>query len=326
MVKTRSSFYSEARYAEVNKENKNLLKDYELEMKSKRKGEKTIYQYMADIKMFFCWAYEYNDNMYVLDMKKRDFRRFFLELQENGASSARINRVQCSLRNMLEFASEDEDEYQYSINAMKSIKGLQREEVREIFFLTDEQIQIIIDALVEKGKYQQALYLTFSYESAARRNEIAQVEKHGFLENNRTNIVEGKRGKKFQLLYFNRSRELAAKYFEQRGEDDIDSLWTIGKGENKRPAKYETLYNWTMSFRKILEDKTGEYLEFNPHSFRHSALTNHDNGTHFVLKELGKDSLDLNTLRILANHSDVSTTQNYIKSRDDEILNDAFGL
>ncbi|MGG1916064.1 site-specific integrase [Priestia megaterium] len=322
----RNSFYSPTIFEQVNKENTALLNDYILELKSKRKSEGTIYQYASDIKMFFCWAFNNLNNKFVLDMKKRDFRRFFLELQESGASAARINRVQCSLRNMLEFASEDEDEYDYPINVMKNIKGLQKEEVREIHFLTDEQIDIILNYLINKKQYQKALYLSLSYESAGRRNEVFQVLKEGFLENNKTNIVQGKRGKKFQLLYFSRSKEIAKLYFEQRGSDDIDSLWIVGKGEDRRPAQYETLYNWCMSFRKILFKETGELIEFNPHSFRHSSLTNYENGTHYVLKELGKEKLELNVLKTLANHSDISTTQSYLPNKDAEILAEAFGL
>lgn len=322
----RNSFYNSEIYKQVNKENISLLNDYILELKSKRKSEGTIYQYSADIKMFFCWAFDNLNNKFILDMKKRDFRRFFLELQESGTSPARINRVQCSLRNMLEFASEDDDEYDYDINAMRSIKGLQKEEVRDIHFLTDDQVNIILDYLIDKKQYQKALYLSLSYESAGRRNEVFQVLKEGFLENNRTNIVQGKRGKKFQLLYFSRSKEIAKMYFEQRGEDDIPELWIVGKNEDKRAAKYETLYNWTMSFRKILEKLTGEYIEFNPHSYRHSALENYSNGTHHVLKELGKEKLDLEVLKILANHESIDTTSGYLKNKDEELLNQAFGL
>lgn len=322
----RNSIYNDAIYAQVHKENKSVLKDYVLEMKSKRRAEKTIYQYSADIKMFFCWAFNELDNKSVLKMKKRDFRRFFLELQDNGASPARINRVQCSVRNLLEFCTQDEDEYDYDINAMKSIKGLQKEEVREIYFLTDSQIDTIINYLVNKKQYQKALYVSLSYDSAGRRNEVYQVMKSGFLENKRTNEVQGKRGKKFKLMYLSRTREIAKHYYEQRGEDNIDSLWIVGKDDAKRAAKYETLYNWTVSFRKILEKETGELIKMNPHSFRHSSLENYENGTHSGLKELGLPKLELKVLKVLANHTDISTTQGYLKNKDEEILNDAFGL
>jgi len=240
-------------WEKVNPENRAILDDYVLEMKSKGKSKGTIYQYSADIKMFFCWAHD-NGNKPILDMKKREFRRFFLEMKDRGTSAARVNRVQCSIRNLLEFCTEDDDEYEdYEINAMRAIKGLSKEPVREIHFVKDEHVRAMVEKLVEAGKYQRALYLTLSYESCGRRNEMAQVLKHDFLENNRTNELVGKRGKKYKALYFDRAREIAKMYFEQRGEDDIDSLWTVGKGETKRPATYDNLYQWAVSLRKELK-------------------------------------------------------------------------
>jgi integrase/recombinase XerD len=321
----RLQIFNEGTWAKVNPESKRILEDYILELKSKKKSEGTIYQYTADIKMFLCWAHDNLKNKSILDMKKRDFRQFFLFLEEK--SPARINRVQCSLRNMLEFCTQDDDEYEdYEINVMRNIKGLQKEKVREIYFLTDEQVRMILDYLLQREQYQKALYLSLSYESAGRRNEVHQILKHNFLNDNKTNIVAGKRGKKFPLLYFSKSKEIAKLYFEQRGEDNIDSMWVVGKGENKKPASYETLYNWVMSFRDILEDITGEEIDFNPHSLRHSALENYSNGSHYVLKELGKDKLDIKVLKILANHSDISTTESYLKDKDMELLAETFGL
>jgi integrase/recombinase XerD len=175
-------------------------------------------------------------------------------MNEKNTSPARINRVQCSIRNLLEFCTSDDDEYEdYEINAMRAIKGLPKEKVREIHFVKNEHVEAMLDKLIEKGKYQLALYLALSYESAGRRNEVAQVQKHDFLEANRTNEVTGKRGKKFKLRYFNKSKEIAKLYFEQRGEDDIDSLWTVGFGDEKKAAEYSTLYGWATSLRKVLK-------------------------------------------------------------------------
>lgn len=322
----RLRIFSQETWKEVNSENKAILEDYTLELRSKKKSEGTIYQYVADIKMFFCWTHEnISPKKSILDLKKRDFRKFFLFLEEK--SPARINRVQCSIRNLLEFCTQDDDEYEeYEINIMRNIKGLAKEQVRDIHFLTNEQIEMVIAHLMEKEQYQKALYLSLSYESAGRRNEVHQVLKTNFLENDLTNVVVGKRGKKFPLLYFTRSKEIAKLYFEQRGEDNIESLWVVGKDENKRAAAYETLYNWVLNFRDILEDLTGEDIDFNPHSLRHSALENYSDGTHYVLKEMGVDKLDIKVLKVLANHSDISTTESYLKDKDQEVLMNAFGL
>lgn len=322
-----TKMFSEELWEKVSDENKELLDDYILELESTGKSEKTIYQYQADIKGFMTWTVSHGGKDSILDMKKRDFRNFFLKMSKEGVSNARINRLQSSLRNLLLFAENDEDLYEdYEINQMRSIKGVPKESVREIVFLEDKEVTGLIDYLMEREQYQKALYVSLSYDSAGRRNEVHQVLKTDFLESNQTNTLVGKRGKKFNLIYFNRTKEIAAKYLEQRGDDDIESLWVTGRGESKRPASYESLYNFAVSFRPIIKELFDKDIDLNSHSFRHSSLENYSNGTHSVLREMGKDALPIDVLKVVAHHSDISTTQSYLKNKDDELLADAFGF
>ena len=323
----RNNLYSNEVYEKVNKESKLVLEDYILELKAKGRAATTIEQYVFDIRMYLCYIYENANNKSILELKKRDFRNFFLMLQETGKSSARINRVQSSLRNLLEFVVDDEDEYEdYYQNPMKKIKSIEKNPTREIVFLEDKEIDYLLNYLIEHNKIQKALYVSLSYDSAGRRNEIIQVEKYSFLDDEKstTNEVVGKRSKKFTLMYSNRTKEIAKKWLEERGEDDIDSLWVSYYNGEARPLRYETLYAWAISFRSILESEYDKDLPLNPHSFRHSSLENYENGTHHTLKYLGEDRLDINTLRILANHNDISITQSYLKDKDSEVLNDLF--
>lgn len=322
-----TKMFSEELWEKVSDENKELLDDYILELESTGKSEKTIYQYQADIKGFMTWTVSHGGKDSILDMKKRDFRNFFLKMSKEGVSNARINRLQSSLRNLLLFAENDEDLYEdYEINQMRSIKGVPKESVREIVFLEDKEVTGLIDYLMEREQYQKALYVSLSYDSAGRRNEVHQVLKTDFLESNQTNTLVGKRGKKFNLIYFNRTKEIAAKYLEQRGDDDIESLWVTGRGESKRPASYESLYNFAVSFRPIIKELFDKDIDLNSHSFRHSSLENYSNGTHSVLREMGKNALPIDVLKVVAHHSDISTTQSYLKNKDDELLADAFGF
>ncbi|MEI2420224.1 hypothetical protein V6O07_08115, partial [Arthrospira platensis SPKY2] len=86
-----------------------------------------------------------------------------------------------------------------------------------------------------------------------------------------------------------------------------------------------TLYIWVKTWRNIIKRKTGEYKEFNPHSFRHSALENYSDGTHYYSRQIGK-KFSLEALQLLANHSDISTTQGYLKDKSEDILMEEFGI
>lgn len=321
----RVQYFNEADWKKLSEENQELYEDYMLNLEAEGKAKKTRDQYGYDLRAFFCYLVREKKNKYILDLRRKDFRNFFLILKRSGVSNARINRFQSSVRNLLNYACISED-YDYDINQMQYLKGLQKEPVREIVFLTDEQVNILIDELLKRQKYQKALFVSIAYESGGRRNEIHQLKKKNFLERNQTETVIGKRGKKFKLLYFSRSKIIYKLWMKQRGEDDIPSLWVTGKGKNKRSMTYTTMYSFVDEFREILKERTGKDISLNEHSFRHSCLTNFSDGTHHVLEEVGKDKLDLQMLKILAHHSDISTTQGYLRDDSEEQLANALGI
>ena len=41
---------------------------------------------------------------------------------------------------------------------------------------------------------------------------------------------------------------------------------------------------------------------------------------------MGKTELPIDVLKVIAHHSDISTTQSYLKNKDEELLAEAFGL
>ena len=316
-------------YKKVNKESKDVLEDYTLELRARGLSDQTIYQYVSDIKYFYIYAMKNFDDKFILDLKRKDFRRFFLDMQSRDLSTARINRMQSSLRNLLEYCEMDDDDYEYyTRNQMKGIKSLAQVDTREIFFLTDEQITYLIIYYLKKKDYQRALYISLSYDSACRRGEISQVEKHSFMEkdSNSTNLLRGKGNKHFRLFYMERTRAIAEKYLEERGEDDIDELFISTYGGSKSPLHYKRFYDWTVQFRKVLKEAYGDDININPHSFRHSAIENYYNGSHINLQKMKRDALSLDEVRVIANHEDISTTRGYMKDRDEEIVTNLFSI
>lgn len=313
-------------YKKVNRESKDLLDDYSLELEAQGKSERTIYQYQADIKGFLCWNCDNAQNKYLLELKKRDFRKFFLTMVKNGTSSARINRFQSSLRNILEYAvDEDDDVYDYEVNEMHSLKGMTKKPVRDVVFLTDEQITTLLDKLLEDKKYELATFVSLAYDSAARRNEIRQVNIKNFLTSNSSNKVIGKRGKEFKLMYFDRTKKIAKLWIDSRRDDSEAMFIDTVDGQLIR-ANNNTLYGFILELRKYLKDIYEKDIHIKTHDFRHSALENYSNGTHYMLKQLGKKELPLNVLKVIAHHSSIDTTQSYLENHDDDIIEETFGI
>jgi hypothetical protein len=78
----------------------------------------------------------------------------------------------------------------------------------------------------------------------------------------------------------------------------FEYMWITGNGNNKRELSYVSLLCMgriiSTHYQRLFDDD----VELNSHSLRHASLTNYNNGTHDVLKELGKESLTLIVLKL----------------------------
>ena len=326
-----NNFYTPELWEQVNKENKRILEDFLAEYKQRKKSKNTISSYFQDLRIILIYILKEHGNKSVLEMNKKDFRGMSLYFTEEcGMSSARVNRLKSSINSLLTFCEEDDD-YDYEINMAKKVKGIPRERVRDDdddFFFTLEEFIKVRDILIEKGKLQSAVLWSLGFDSAGRRNELLQVEKHGLTENNKTNIVVGKRGKKFCLVYLDDTKELIRQYLEERGEDDIDSLWYKNLNGKREPVTSDALYDRICSISNILSQVRGENCNIFPHTMRHSRLECLAQGTDTrLLDENGNPKkFPLEQVQVFAHHSDVSTTQSYLKDHSDDTINEMFGF
>jgi integrase len=226
---------------------------------------------------------------------------------------------------------EDSDQYAYDIHQAQKIKGLPKEPVRvdeDSFFMNFDRIIKVKNKLLEMGEIQLALLHMMMFDSGARRNEIAQIKKHNLLNGNKTNIVVGKRGKMFPLVYLDDTKELIRLWLDKRGEDEIESLWIVGNGDKKREASYEIIYDWVLRIREVLSEIEGRQINIFPHSYRHSRceclLQGEDK------RILDKDGIpkkfSLEQVQVYLHHSDPKTTLDYSKDHTDEIIDEMFGL
>lgn len=325
MAKVYNKIYTKEKWDKVNTFNKNLLSDYCLQIKAEGKSESSQKQYYNDARIIMIYILEELGNKPLYKLSRKSFRNMVLWMQENGLSSARINRMLSTTRNLLNFGLEDED-YEEEFEDCKAnpnrIKGMQKEKVRDIVFLSDEEVHIIIDTLIEEKQYSQALLCALLYDSCSRKNEIFQIKRSDISldANICKSQVTGKRGKKYRPLYNDLTKSVF-KIYDEKIPKEHETLWLT---RSNTPASIETIYAWVISWRNILQEKTGAYKEFNVHSFRHSCCDNLENGTHYICKKVGR-KFELMEIQKLMNHSDLSTTQSYLADRSEEELLRAFG-
>jgi integrase len=277
---------------------------------------------------FFCHLYHAYNNRFVLELTRKDLKRYALALvEERNISNSRRNVLISSLHSMLEYAEMDDD-WEYEINASRLIKSLQNEPIRPIIFLEDSTVMDLFNRLMDRQEYQKATLLMLAYESASRRAELAQVEKFSFLDpsRNNTNVVIGKGRKKFSLVYFDTTRRAALAWLGQRGQDDISDLFIAGEKGARHEADPMDVYYMFKSMRTLLDLPGDDELDFSTHAMRHSALTNYKNGTHNVCKLLGKPGFSIDQLQTLAHHDSAGTTLSYLPDMSNQELEIMFGI
>lgn len=329
--KVYNKIFNEKEWALVRNENILIIEDFLEEYRQRQLKDSTIKQYHNDLRIVMIYILRKLGNKSILDLNKKDFRRFSLYLTHDlGVSNARSNRLMSAVRSLLTYV-EDDDDYEYEMNAAKKVKGLPKEAVRtneDNFFLSFKQIMMLRKELIEQGRLQDAVLLMLMTDSAGRRNEIFQVEKHGLSESNMTNEVIGKRGKRFKLVYLNDTKELIKEYLKQRGEDNIDSLWYTGSGNDKRQITSNTLYDRIVAMSRLLSVLEGKSIQFFPHSLRHSRCEMLLQGEDDRLKDKdGKNiKFTLEQVKDLMNHESTDTTQLYAKDHTESNVINMFGF
>lgn len=322
--------FTEEKWDLVNKENKAILEDFLTEYKQQKKSQGTIDGYYQDLRIVLIKIMEEFGNKSILEMSKKDFRRLNIWFDESGMSPARCNRIHSATNSLLTYCEEDDD-YDYEVNTSKKVKGVPREKVKtneDDFFFTFEEFIKVRDKLVEMGDLQNAVMWSLAFDSAGRKNEVLQVTKYGLLDGNKTNIVRGKRGKLFPLVYLDDTKELIRQYLEWRGNDNIDSLWITGRGETARAVTKDALYDRILKCNRILEEIRGEETNIFFHTCRHSRIECLLQGTDDRIKDENGNNkkFPLEQIMVLAHHSDVSTTQSYCKNHDEDTINEMFGF
>ncbi len=323
--------YTPEFWANVNPENKAILDDFLAEYRQQKKAQSTINAYYQDGRIILIYILQHHNNKSILQMTKKDFRNFSLWLSDDcGLSANRVNRIKSTVNSMLSFV-ENDDSYDYNVNYAKKVKGLPREKIKtneDDFFFTFQEFIAVRNKLVEMGDLQTAVLWSLAFDSAGRRNELFQVKKTGLLDGNKTNIVRGKRGKLFPLVYLNDTRELICQYLEKRGDDNIESLWVSGHGDSKAEITKDALYSRIVKCSGILSQIRGEEVNIFPHSIRHSRLECLIQGTDDRLKDENGNNrkYTLNEVAVLAHHESIETTQSYLKNHDLDIIDDMFGF
>lgn len=276
---------SEEKLSQCNKKNVELGNEFLDYLKSIDRAETTIEQYKSDLRIFWCWNLEYNDNKDFIKITKREFAKMQNHcLNEWGWSPKRVRRFKStisSMSNYIENILDEEDEFEGYRSSIKKIESPVNQAVRDKTIFTEKELKKLLDSLVEKEEYMKACIIALCMYSGRRKSEIPRFKVEYFSDENilfdgamwKTNekVKTKGRGKgKFIELYILRKPFLPylELWMNQRKELGIESEWLFpSKTDSSVPIKTETMDSWVDSFSKILNK------DFYYHSLRHFFTT-----------------------------------------------------
>lgn len=270
--------------AKVNPKNMRLMKDFLNYLSSIDRSPKTIEQYECDLKIFFVYLLENCDNADFTALRKRDLINFqnhaMKVLQWSPNRIRRVKAVISSLSNYIENMLDEEPEYEGYRSIIKKIESPANEPVRDKTILTDEQIELLLPTLKERGEYEKMAAIAIVCYSGMRKAELLQMKMEYFEPDHlvygclyKTDKVRAKgrgvRGKQINKYVMNKVDPYIALWREQRKEYGIDSEWCFVKKdpETKEWVRRNDLSHWTVEFSSILN------CPFYFHSCRHKVCT-----------------------------------------------------
>lgn len=276
---------SPEKLAQCNKNNIELGEEFLDYLRSVDRAETTIKQYESDLKIFWCWNYEYNKNKDFIKITKREFAKMQNHcLNVWGWSPKRVRRFKSTISSMSNFIMnilDEEEEFEGYRSTIRKIESPVNEPVREKSVFTEEQLQKLLDTLVENKKYQAACAVSLAMCCGARKSELTRFKVEYFDESNilydaiyktPEKLKTKGRGKgkflyKYVLIDFKKYLDL---WLEERKRLGIDSEWlfvTKDKEGNYVQASITLLDSYAETCTRILE------MPFYFHSLRHYLTT-----------------------------------------------------
>lgn len=291
----------------VNPESLQLLERYLIDLSLRDRADTTKYQYETNLKQWFIFILECQENRSVLELTDDDITEFLFWCKNQGNNTMRMKVRTSVISSFYRFLRKKK---LISTNPTEFIEAPKKSTPVVVqTFLTTEQVALMREKLIQNGDIQLRLYAMISLSTMARLNAIASIRWDQIdLQNCVIHDVLEKENKIVDLYFNDETKQLLLQLQEQRKtENKNDHGWlfyTPHLSDSKHISK-TTLYDWCKKIGQMIGVKT-----LHPHDLRHSGAN--------LLKYAG---MDLEDISILLNHENTGTTLKYYIKQDKARIN-----
>lgn len=316
-----NNIVTEEKKSQINKNNLDLMNDFLDYLISIDRSRQTIAAYKNDLLIFFTIVLTDMDNIDFVKITKRQFARFQSRcINDFGWSPKRMRRVKScisSLSSYIENMLDEEVEFEGYKSVINKIESPANTTVREKTVLTDEEVTLILDTLLESKSYQECAAIAILAYSGMRKGELMQMRPEFFDEDHivfgalhQTDLIRakgrGRNGHQMKKWIMLAGDKYIMPWLKERKEKGIDSEWLFvvkHDGEYTRRENFGT-------YMKHCSEITGKPVY--AHSFRHFVCTKLINDYNLPT-EVVKEFYQWETLEMTSLYNDRSAVDDFGK-------------
>jgi len=303
---------SKEKLNQCNPENLQIIKEFIEYKDSEGKSDKTIVVYKNASEIICIFFLEKCANKSFLKINKRDVIQFFAWLQNDlKVSSSRIAFMRSTLSGICDYIENIMEVEGFRNNVLK-IKTAPKSAVRDKTIIEEDKIIEMMNFYKNKEDYLTMIILALAVSSGLRKSELLEIKMSTFDEQNIKGKFyvtpqpikvkgRGKNAKATKFIIKDMFDEYLKIWEEYRIKNNISNEYLIANEKGRLNIKQ---LDYIAS--KVSKDFD---ISFYFHSLRHATCT--------ILYKKGND---LNKIKVILGHKDISTTSIYNDTDDSEEL------